>query len=173
MPCLHTGLSNSQHYDRLGTKFLSHGSFGEWGTVTQTTADRLCFYILSYCVKSTPENWQESASIPQFLFYCFPCFHSCVWCSRRWYLATGHSVLSYRVLTELKEENILKCSPYLDCFKDTRDSENDMDAIPSGLHILIFIHYFEFNNKKENAKGAYLSLAWEGVVGAAPRFSVL
>lgn len=37
-------------------------------------------------------------------FYCFPCFHSCVWCSRRWCLATGHSVLSYRVLAELKEE---------------------------------------------------------------------
>lgn len=53
------------------------------GTVTQTTADRLCFYNLSYCVKSTPENRQESASIPQFLFYCFPHFHSCVWCLRR------------------------------------------------------------------------------------------
>lgn len=47
-----------------------------------------------------------------------------------------------------------------------------MDAIPSGLHILIFIYYFEFN-KKENVKDTYLSLMWEGVVGAALRFFVL
>lgn len=54
-----------------------------------------------------------------------------------------------------------------------RDSGNDMVSIPSGLHSLILIHYFEFNNKKENAKGAYLSLVWEGVMGAAPRCPVL
>lgn len=47
-----------------------------------------------------------------------------------------------------------------------------MDATPSGLHTLIFIYYFEFN-KKENAKGTYLSLKSEGVVGATLRFFVL
>lgn len=85
---------------------LYHIDLLRGGTVIQTTADRLCFYIFSYCVKSTPGSLQESASIPQFLFIVFPTSIAVFGAHGDDALATGHSVLSYRVLTELKEEII-------------------------------------------------------------------
>lgn len=140
---------------------LSYGSFGEVVTVIQTIANKQSFCILLLCANHLRKS--DVLNQPQFLNF-FAIVSPLPLClmPTEVMLRDWASCFILQDTNRNRRRTLLKCFPYLNLFKDTAVSENDMDTVPSGPPALIY---------EERAKDMCWSLVWEVMVGTALEFS--